>query len=246
MTNGGGEAVAGPGPDGARRTGVIEDAAATAKGGAAAAVAAPIAFDVPVSRVRRRVPPLLARRIDRLAVRAHRFHRWAHHPLCGAYADEVVRVGRTRLCRGCTYALLGGLSGGVIALLAPLVAGPLPLRVPAEVALVALAVLGSSVAWRRWFGRRGRPPKLITRLFPAAALAFAITRGVLDGAWLAIAAAAPVALLFAIYKRRGNDRVPCATCPENALPLCSGYAPMVRRERAFQRLTARWLRAAGL
>ncbi|MCE9573122.1 MAG: hypothetical protein K8W52_08190 [Deltaproteobacteria bacterium] len=198
-------------------------------------------IDVPVTAVRRRVPRALARRIDRLAVRAHRFHQLAHHPLCGAYANEIVRVGKVRLCRGCTYALVGGLGGGVLGL-----ALPVGLPLAAGIAGVALAILGASVAWRRWFGRAGRPPKLITRLVPATALAFAITRGVLGGAWLAIAAAAPVVGLFAIYRRRGNDRAPCATCPENALPVCSGYRPMVRREQAFQRVSARWLRDAGL
>src|SRR5947207_14201496 len=72
-----------------------------------------------VRRPRRRVPPALARRIDRLATRAHRFHRFAHHPLCDEYAGEVIRVGRhMRLCRGCTFAIAGGLAGGVVGLLA--------------------------------------------------------------------------------------------------------------------------------
>ncbi len=38
-----------------------------------------------------RIPPAVARRVDRLALRAHAFHRWAHHPLCAWYAAEVIR-----------------------------------------------------------------------------------------------------------------------------------------------------------
>ena len=38
-----------------------------------------------------RIPPQLARRLDRLSVAAHRFHRWAHHPLCTEYEGEVLR-----------------------------------------------------------------------------------------------------------------------------------------------------------
>jgi hypothetical protein len=193
---------------------------------------------------RRRVPRALARRIDRLAVRAHRFHRWAHHPLCGAYAGEVIAVGRARVCRGCAYAITGGLAGGALGLVVP--ASGLAAAITAA---AALGVLGASIAWRRWLGAARRPPKLVTRLAPAVALAFAITRGLLvGGAWLAASAgvAAATVLLFAAYKRRGNDRAPCATCPERALSPCSGYAPIVRRERAFQRLSGRWLRGAGL
>ena len=200
---------------------------------------------VPVAHVRRRVPRATARRIDRLAARAHRFHRWAHHPLCGAYAGEVLRVGRARVCRGCAYAVIGGAIGGTIAL-----AAPVGIAVAAATGALAMALLGASVAWRRWGAGAARPPKLVTRLVPAAALAFAIARGVLAGAWIGVACAAMIALavgaLFATYKRRGNDRAPCATCPERALPVCSGFAPMIRRERAFQRLSARWLREVGL
>jgi hypothetical protein len=45
-----------------------------------------------------RVPESAARDLDRLAKRAHRFHRFAHHPLCAAYAGETLRVGPIYLC----------------------------------------------------------------------------------------------------------------------------------------------------
>jgi hypothetical protein len=189
-----------------------------------------------------RIPREVARRIDRLAARAHRFHRWAHHPLCGAYADEIVRVGKLRVCRGCAYAAIGGAAGGSIALVAP--AG---MMIAAVVGAGALAILAASIAWRRVRGVR--PTKIVTRFAPAAALAFAITRGVLvGGVAIAIAACASAAALalLAAYKRRGNDRAPCATCPERAMSPCSGFRPIVMRERAFQRVSLRLLREAGL
>jgi len=64
-----------------------------------------------------RMSRALARRIDRLAVRAHAFHRYAHHPLCERYRGELIALrGRTRVCRGCAYALLGAVSGAVVGL----------------------------------------------------------------------------------------------------------------------------------
>ena len=186
-----------------------------------------------------RVPRETARRIDRLASRAHRFHRWAHHPLCGAYADEVVRVGKLRVCRGCAYAAIGGAVGGSIALV--VAAG---MMIAGACALVGVGILAASIAWRRVRGVR--PSKLVTRLLPAGALGFAITRGVLISIGVAALAAIAVLALFVVYKRRGNDRAPCATCPERALPLCSGFRPIVMRERAFQRVSLRLLREAGL
>jgi hypothetical protein len=60
------------------------------------------------------VPLPLARRIDRLARRAHAFHRFAHHPLCEPYRGEVLRVGRRgRLCKGCTFLAAGLLAGAL-------------------------------------------------------------------------------------------------------------------------------------
>jgi len=169
-----------------------------------------------------RIPRPLARRIDRLAARAHRFHRYAHHPLCGRYAGEVIRIGKLRLCRGCSYAFVGGIAGGALGL---------AIREYGVVALVlATALLAASLAVR--------PPKLVTRFVPAAAAAYALVAGPLA---IRIAALAIVGGLRVLYGRRGPDRSPCTTCPERAAQPCSGLRPIVSRERAFQRLSGRWL-----
>ena len=167
----------------------------------------------------------LARRIDQLAWRAHAFHRFAHHPLCLRYAPELVAVGRSvRICRGC---LLGGL-GGLLGLLAGLA-----LRPAIAVALSSL-VLSAALALA---SRIVRLPKLLGRLLPAAAGAFAATGGILLAS---VAAAFGVGWLLA-YRRAGPDRSLCHGCPEHGDKVCSGLGPIVRRERAFQRLTGRWL-----
>ncbi|HET7506361.1 MAG TPA: hypothetical protein VFK02_35320 [Kofleriaceae bacterium] len=182
--------------------------------------------------LRPRLTPGQARRIDRLSRRAHRFHRFAHHPLCDRYAGEVVRVGRrVRLCRGCALAVAGGLAGGATGLV---------LGASSGAALAALAaatlLLVPTVASRR------RLPKLVTRLAPAALFALAITTSVL--AWQPLISALAIALiggLRVLYGRRGGDRTPCQTCPERTLSPCSGFAPIVRREQAFQRVVRRML-----
>src|SRR4051812_48198196 len=57
------------------------------------------------------VPKRQARRLDRMARRAHLFHRYAHHPLCDEYGSERLTVGGLHLCRGCSLSLLGALAG---------------------------------------------------------------------------------------------------------------------------------------
>jgi len=186
-----------------------------------------------------RIPAALARRIDRLARRAHAFHRFAHHPLCSRYASEVIPLGRRwRVCRGCAFTGAGALSGGLAGWLLP---APDPL---ALVALSALLAAGAAWAVSRRAGR-GRP-KLLSRLAPmalaAALLPLGLRAGGPAGLLSALCAAAAVAAAAAAYRRRGPDRAACAGCPEApASSACSGFRAIALRERAFARLAGRWI-----
>jgi hypothetical protein len=174
-----------------------------------------------------RIPPPLALRIDRLAWRAHAFHRFAHHPLCAVYRGEVVRVGkRFRLCKGCTFLAVGlvaGVVGGAFT--------RLPVWWGVRVLLLALMLAAASL----WL----RLPKILGRLIPGAGLGLALWAG-----WqCALASLLVVALVSALYRRRGVDRSLCETCHERLCSPCSGFASIVRRERAFRRRANCWLGA---
>jgi len=174
-----------------------------------------------------RIPPPLALRIDRLAWRAHAFHRFAHHPLCGNYQDEVLRVGRRfRVCKGCVFlaaGLVAGIAGGAFV--------RLPLAWGAGVLLLVLAMGSLSLALR--------VPKTLGRFLPGAGLGMTLWAG-----WqCALAALFIVAVSGALYRRRGVDRSRCETCHERLHSPCSGFASIVRRERAFRRRANRWLGA---
>jgi len=190
-----------------------------------------------------RLPPGLAHRIDRLARRAHAFHRFAHHPLCAAYRGEVVRLGRRgRVCRGCSLLGAGAGLGLAAGLLAP---RPPPALLAAGAALLLLLALGSVRA-----GPARPARKIVTRLFPMALAAALLAAGLRSGDGTGLAAALFAAAAFAAalraYRRRGPDRSPCAACPEGpAGPDCSGFREVVRRERSFARLAGRWTRRAG-
>jgi len=186
-----------------------------------------------------RVPPALARRIDRLARRAHAFHRLAHHPLCRAYEPEVIALGRrARVCRGCTLAGAGAAAGIAAGLAAP---------VAPALMLAALAVFAATALLSARLPPPGRRrSKVLTRLAPMALFGAVLSAGLSAATPVGLAAAAgtaaAAALATLVYRRRGPDRATCQTCPERALASsCSGYRPMARRERAFQRLTGRWI-----
>ena len=170
------------------------------------------------------IPHPLAQRIDRASRAAHRFHRFAHHPLCHRYAKEVIAIGRRhRICRGCTFVILG-LACGMAA------GQALQLRV-ADGYLIgaAAALLGAS--------RLRRLPKSLTRLIPAFALGWAST-GSVGCALLAVGIGVAAVLG---YRRTGPHRGPCVSCPELGARVCSGFFPIVHRERAFQRLARKWM-----
>ena len=171
---------------------------------------------------RPRIPARLATRIDRLARRAHLFHRFAHHPLCESYRGEVLAIGRrVRLCKGCTLAAIG--AGGGLLLT--------PLRLPAPIGFLALAI-ALLLAVGPW-----RLPKTLSRFVPAVLVASTLGCGVLP----ALTAIGVLAVALLLYRRRGPFRGPCRDCSEARAAMCSGFAPMARRERAFQRLVGRWL-----
>ncbi len=173
-------------------------------------------------------PAGVRRRVDRLARRAHAFHRFAHHPLCDRYAPELIPLGRrARLCRGCAFTALGAALGTITGALLP------------ACGLPALAL-----AWLALGAARGRRPgKLVTRLVPSAGLAAAASAGLAaDRPWLLAPVVASALALWALYRRRGPWRRPCEGCPEyGAAEICSGFRPIARREAAFRRLASSWL-----
>ncbi len=172
----------------------------------------------------------VAQRIDRLARRAHRFHQFAHHPLCGEYKDELLRLGRrTRVCRGCALTVAGGVTGLAIGCWVQ----PPPLFALAVV-LVAASVFAASL--------RRRAPKSVSRLLPALALGFALGGGSIAAGLVVVTGA----LFAGAYRRRGPDRTPCSTCPERLGEApCRGWKEIVTAERAFRRLSGRWLTATA-
>jgi hypothetical protein len=184
------------------------------------------------------------RRIDRLAKRAHAFHRFAHHPLCDNYAGELIALrGRSRVCRGCAAALASGLIGVSTALAVRLPA--LALSSLCAAVLCALLIAQATP----WPAGRARPAKLWTRGVPAFLLAASVTtclRTASLGHWSAAAGLLVLSrIVLARYRLRGPDRSPCSVCPERQKPApCSGFRSIVRAERAFVRRSERLLYTA--
>lgn len=82
--------------------------------------------------------------------------------------------------------------------------------------------------------------KFAGRFLPSSLLVLAFVDGLrassLPGYAVALGTCVSTVLLVRAYRARGPHRGPCHACPERtrAIP-CRGYAPIVRRERAFRR-----------
>src|SRR5262249_36330351 len=136
----------------------------------------------------------------------------------------------------------GGIIAGATLALAVPVSPPIAAGALAMTAVVLLPTL---------LVRRLRPSKWLTRFATMACLSYgglaARSLVLLVAAPLLLAALAaarplPAPALAALYKPRGPSRSPCDGCPERTQPTpCRGVAPIVRRERAFQRMSARLL-----
>lgn len=179
----------------------------------------------------------LARRIDRLARRVHAPYRFAHHPLCEAYAGEIIRVWGWRICKGCTLTLVGVCLGLVTAVLLPLA------RLAFSVKFGSLVVVAIALTLWRTPHRLG---KGLTRMVPALLAVVTVV-----SIWqshpkarylIAAISAAGLFCLWHSYRRRGPWRDACLQCPELAFSPCAGFRLQVRRERAFSRLVGRLLR----
>jgi hypothetical protein len=184
-----------------------------------------------------RIPRATARTLDRLSRHAHAFHRFAHHPLCDRYAGEVIRLGkRSRICRGCVSAAAGALIGVTLAV---------SFRPPFMLALL----FGLSGVALGVYALRYRVSKSLGRLLPAllmsaASVGCALAPQLSARAFAAALLVGAIAISIA-YRRRGPNRSPCASCPERQeLGACSGYRPIVARERAFRRMAQRLIDSA--
>ena len=187
-----------------------------------------------------RLPSALAYRLSRLAARAHAFHRFAHHPLCTAYAPEVLRIGRrVHVCAGCTWAAAGSALGLLLAAATPRAWMALSCALGAQI--LGLAALFTSAR------QHAQTYKWLLRAGPMLLLAWGVMQVVCCGAtfglpaWVIGAEGALAAVGWCAqhrYRRRPPWRLPCMTCPQRQDAVCDGFRRVVQRERALHRASS--------
>lgn len=127
------------------------------------------------------------------------------------------------------------LGGGLI--LGAVAGALLPAREGVAGAALLVAFIGGAIAFI------ARPSKFLGRALPGVALGCAFLQGLRLGplGWgMGFGAIVLFAIAFLLYRKRGPHRGPCDTCPDREKrPACRGFAPILKRERALQRLSGR-------
>ena len=161
---------------------------------------------------------------------AYRF-LWAHKPLCDKFAEDVLMLGPVFLCRSCTCAYGGIVSGLLLIFLAPLSVGILPVLF-----LSALCgVLGFSAP--PLYKRLPRFVRDILRFTSGALIPLSVYLCTRPGFWIG---AFGLAVLFAFWVvyfrvRKARKLKECDGCPElEANKICSGFAMQAGHVRRFE------------
>jgi hypothetical protein len=155
------------------------------------------------------------------------WYRFAHRPLCDRFEGGAFRIGKLRLCRGCTWLWFGVVVGAVVAI------GP-GVAVPPAAALLAVSLGLSHPRLYRKLPRLLRAALRVSMGAGAALLLFRVVHGELlvPG----VAAVVLLALRHVYVRVRAKlKREACEGCPELGAPgVCSGYARQAEAVRAWR------------
>jgi hypothetical protein len=185
------------------------------------------------------------------------FH-WAHKPLCERFSRDVLRVGRLRVCRSCTFAWAGVLAGLG---LPPLALTGTSLEAGMYIAAVVVTIALSSMTVYSRVPRTGRDVLRFAggALVPAGVWVAALASPV----WGALGLAA-LLVSWRVYSRarEGGKARACDGCAEvgagrrsgsfggPARPnrrgrVCSGFVEQAEHVRAFEREATELVLSSG-
>ena len=166
--------------------------------------------------------------------------QWAHKPLCSAYSEDVVRVGRLRLCRSCVAAYLGATAA---------LAGVLWLQPTVTTLVLAWLIVTTTVAVGSYpplYQRHGRGTRDVLRGLLGASIPLALAPLWSSSVGTGIIMIGGLLGLRKIYGRiRATlGRTACASCEEMGRGICTGYSAQAISIRAYEEaLAAQYLRA---
>ena len=157
--------------------------------------------------------------------------QFAHRPLCSRFEKGAFRIGRVRVCRGCTL-----LCAGVAAALTAVLLAPLSTPATAYIGYgSSLPVLACT--WPAWYARMPRLARDALRFALGACIVLLVSMLWQGPVLLGVANVAALAIIRHVMLRRraAVKSRGCEGCPERAeYGVCPGFADQAAHIRQFE------------
>ncbi len=169
--------------------------------------------------------------------------KFAHHPLCQRYRNQVWHLGPLIVCQGCSLVLLGILSGLISSFYWLIPA----LAIKGFVLGLSFLIIMMPVLLVEFLRISWRPIKRLIRFLTGFGIGFniALILG-FHSFWLTIQAIVFLIGGYFLFKMvRHSRKKPdlCQTCPElSEKGVCSGYQTIVEAEREYGKIASEVLK----
>ncbi len=169
-------------------------------------------------------------------------YKFAHHPLCDRYSNQVFRFKGVYLCQGCTLIYGGGILSFVVFLLLPREFFPVEF-----IGWFYTALLLISPTFVVEVFKLSRPLKRIARILNGITIGFWARGFFYFSDWI-IKIGIILLTVFFYYlfkltrKIKGGPADLCVGCPELVQgTICSGYKPIYEKEKEYSQYATKLL-----
>ena len=168
---------------------------------------------------------------------------WAHKPLCVRFQEDVLQIGRARICRSCLL-LYTGLAVGIVLFLAI----ETPLSFPAVcvgLTLTAVTVILSAPWWYKKWPRRVRD---ILRFALGLSIAFYLGLVFTGYVTIGIIGTVLMSAFWKVYLHLRADRKlrACQACEQlKSGQICAGFAYQAEHIRRYEQAATEYVLAEG-
>lgn len=168
---------------------------------------------------------------------------WAHKPLCARFQEDVLQIGRARICRSCLL-LYTGLAAGIVLFL--VIGGPLSYSAVCWGLTLTAVTVVLSAPW--WYKKWPRCVRDILRFALGLSIAFYLGLVFTGHVAIGIIGAVLMSAFWKVYLHLRADRKlrACQGCEQlKSGQICSGFAYQAEHIRRYEQEATEYVLAEG-